>query len=174
MYQLIEKFFEKIRNGGIEVYNEFSFQHELGIFLRAQMPEKKVQFERNVSYFKLDKADFVKKEIDIVIFSAESLECVIELKYPRNGQVPETMFSFCKDIAFLEQLALSGFMVPIDSLPEWLQPFSLALPLTYGIEIFKGIMLKGYGIVDLWGEFLAIIAFSLFFLILSTVASREG
>ncbi len=33
----------------------------------------------------------------------------LELKYPRNGQVPESMFSFCKDIAFLEQLGLSGF-----------------------------------------------------------------
>lgn len=33
----------------------------------------------------------------------------LELKYPRNGQVPESMFSFCKDIAFLEQLVLSGF-----------------------------------------------------------------
>ncbi|MHA1910572.1 MAG: ABC transporter permease [Candidatus Kariarchaeaceae archaeon] len=74
----------------------------------------------------------------------------------------------------MPQLALSGFMVPVDSLPEWLQPVSLALPLTYGIEIFRGIMLKGYGIVDLWVEFLAIIAFSLFFLILSTVVSREG
>jgi ABC-2 type transport system permease protein len=74
----------------------------------------------------------------------------------------------------IPQLALSGFMVPIDSLPEWLQPFSLALPLTYGIEIFKGIMLKGYGIVDLWIEFLVIISFNLLFLILSTVASREG
>ena len=31
------------------------------------------------------------------------------MKYPRNGQVPESMFSFCKDIKFLEQLVNSGF-----------------------------------------------------------------
>ena len=74
----------------------------------------------------------------------------------------------------IPSIALSGFIVPIDSLPEWLQPFSLAVPLTYGIEIFRGIMLKGYGIVDLWVEFLVIIAFSLFFLILATLVSREG
>ena len=39
----------------------------------------------------------------------DDLSCVMELKFPRNGQVPESMFSFCKDIAFLEQLSESGF-----------------------------------------------------------------
>ncbi len=55
--------------------------------------------------------NFEKKEIDIAIFNDEplALHSVIELKFPRNGQVPETMFSFCKDIAFLEQLVDSGF-----------------------------------------------------------------
>lgn len=37
--------------------------------------------------------------------------CALELKYPRNGQVPESMYSFCKDIAFLEQLVNIGFEV---------------------------------------------------------------
>jgi hypothetical protein len=52
-----------------------------------------------------------KREIDISIFSPDmnELEAVIELKYPRNGQVPEQMFSFCKDISFLEQLTERKF-----------------------------------------------------------------
>ena len=33
----------------------------------------------------------------------------IELKYPLNGQYPERMYSFAKDIAFMEQLVESGF-----------------------------------------------------------------
>ena len=32
----------------------------------------------------------------------------IELKYPRNGQHPEQMFSFCKDITFAEELVEAG------------------------------------------------------------------
>ncbi|WP_409439693.1 hypothetical protein [Psychromonas sp. GE-S-Ul-11] len=72
-------------------------------------PNDKVQFERNVSHFDLDKCQFEKKEIDICIFSDSNLKCAIELKFPRNGQVPETMFSFCKDILFLEQLVMAGF-----------------------------------------------------------------
>lgn len=33
----------------------------------------------------------------------------IELKYPRNGQYPEQMYSFVKDIIFMEQLKTEGF-----------------------------------------------------------------
>ena len=37
------------------------------------------------------------------------LRLAVELKYPRAGQFPEQMFSFCKDIAFLEELKVAGF-----------------------------------------------------------------
>jgi hypothetical protein len=33
----------------------------------------------------------------------------IELKHPLNGQYPEQMFSFIKDIKFLEELIENGF-----------------------------------------------------------------
>lgn len=107
----IEEFVEYVGIGSVDIYNEFSLQHELGIFLRGKHPDKKVQFERNISYFGLNKAGFAKREIDISLFSSDKQvpNSVIELKYPRNGQVPEQMFSFCKDIAFLEQLTTSKF-----------------------------------------------------------------
>jgi hypothetical protein len=102
---LIEKFIKSIKNGNTVVYNEFSLQHELGIFLRNNK-KRKVQFERNVSYFsQMNKSNFIKKEIDIAIFQdKKSPKIAIELKYPRNGQYPEQMYSFCKDIMFIEQL----------------------------------------------------------------------
>jgi hypothetical protein len=106
----IAAFLQAIGAGAIDIYNEFSLQHELGIFLRGQLIDCKVQFERNVSDFKFDKSGFVKKEIDLVVTSpAGERLSAIELKYPRNGQVPESMFGFCKDISFLEQLVSSGF-----------------------------------------------------------------
>ncbi len=113
MDENIKDFFRKVDSGEIEIYNEFSLQHELGIFLREipKFKNKKIQFERNVSKFNLDKTEFVKKEIDISIFNKDmdNLSCVMELKYPKNGQYPESMFSFCKDIEFLEQLVKAGF-----------------------------------------------------------------
>jgi len=107
----IHQFLISVGNNDVEIYNEFSFQHELGLFLRQHITDHKIQFERNVSHFGFDKANFVKKEIDIAVFKDPDTQrsSVIELKFPRNGQVPETMFSFCKDISFLEQLVNAGF-----------------------------------------------------------------
>lgn len=104
--QQIEDFLRQVGSGAIEVYNEFSLQHELGIVLRNKFSDYKVQFERNVSYFGI--SGTIKKEIDIAIYNNKE-KYAIELKYPINGQYPETMFSFTKDIKFVEQLKENGF-----------------------------------------------------------------
>ncbi|MBO1513561.1 hypothetical protein [Metabacillus bambusae] len=104
-------FMNQVSDGTIEIYNEFSIQFELAIFLRADLPkEYKIQLERNINYFGLDKGHFLKKEMDIVVFNpaTEEKHC-IEIKYPTNGQYPEQMFSMCKDIKFLEELVDAGF-----------------------------------------------------------------
>src|SRR5229473_5006125 len=108
---LLPEFTELIASGKAEIYNEFSLQHEIGVFLRARLPEFVLRFERNVSYFFEERSGFTKREIDISVFSADktTLHYAIELKYPRNGQYPEQMFSFCKDIAFAEELKAAGF-----------------------------------------------------------------
>jgi hypothetical protein len=110
MINIINEFIDTVKTGEIDIYNEFSLQHELGIFLRSRFSNLKVQFERNVSFF-FRTGEFVKKEIDISIYASDKsrLHYAIELKYPRNGQYPEQMFSFCKDIMFAEELKRSGF-----------------------------------------------------------------
>jgi hypothetical protein len=108
----IVSFFAGIATGEIEVYNEFSLQHELGLFLRCQTPLGKIQFERNVSYFSFNQQQmFIKKEIDLSVLEPRTNRplIAIELKYPKNGQYPEQMFSFCKDLRFIEQLKNAGF-----------------------------------------------------------------
>ncbi len=109
MIEHIYGFVEELRSGNLEVYNEFSLQHELGIFIRSKQPEMKVQFERNVKYFFGTDEGFPKKEIDIAVWSEDEhggrdLSAAIELKFPRNGRYPETMFNFITDIAFCEKL----------------------------------------------------------------------
>ncbi len=126
MQEFIKQFVEQVKSGEVEVYNEFSLQHELGIFLRERLnpqkaDDKMVQFERNVCFFEQNKDHFIKKEMDICIFKKpkekpyknvdpKKTYCeAIELKFPHNGQYPEQMFSFCKDIQFLEELLKAGF-----------------------------------------------------------------
>lgn len=109
---LIASFVESIASGGTDdIYNEISLQHELGVFLRGRLPNYKVRFERNVTHFFESKSSFTKREIDLSVFSPDrsDLKYAIELKYPRNGQHPEQMFSFCKDVVFAEELSDAGF-----------------------------------------------------------------
>lgn len=110
MIDIISRFSGLVAQGEVEIYNEFSLQHELGIYLRSQLENKKVQFERNISFFGLEKSEAVKREIDIAVFASETApDVAIELKYPRNGQHPEQMFKFCEDVQFAEQLRHSKF-----------------------------------------------------------------
>ena len=50
----------------------------------------------------------------------------------------------------LPNILLSGFMFPREAMPEPAQWIGAALPLTYFLQVLRGILLKGVGIVDLW------------------------
>jgi len=124
--QLVGPFLSQIASGRTTIYNEFSLQHELGIYLRLAFPNLLVQFERNVRSFFPNSSSFTKHEIDISVLSSDSneLKWAIELKFPRNGQYPEQMFSFCRDILFAEQLKAAGFasagvVIVADDPPFW-------------------------------------------------------
>lgn len=106
--QHIEIFFSTVGRREIEIYNEFSLQHEFGIWLRshAHHPKIKIQFERTVRFFGID-GKLTKKEIDLACFEPPLVPImVMEFKFPRAGQVPIQMFKFCQDVAFVEELVL--------------------------------------------------------------------
>jgi ABC-2 type transport system permease protein len=53
-------------------------------------------------------------------------------------------------------LLLSGFMFPIESMPDLMQRFTAILPMRYFLIIVRGVMLKGVGIETLWSPALAL------------------
>ena len=100
-----------IRPRGIPFHNEAELQHELGYWLRRNLPLGMfTYFERPASSFFPSARGLVKKEIDLVVAPEDrSWHLAIELKCPRSGRVPETMFDACRDLQFLEQLITAGF-----------------------------------------------------------------
>ncbi|MEC4748014.1 hypothetical protein [Methylomicrobium sp. Wu6] len=108
---LIADFLRDAELRGVAFFNEAELQHELGYWLRAKLPvETNVHFERPADSFFPKAVGLVKKEIDLIVAGPnKSWHLAIELKCPRNGRVPETMFDACKDLQFLEQLVASGF-----------------------------------------------------------------
>ena len=69
----------------------------------------------------------------------------------------------------LPNVLLSGFMFPREAMPEAARWIGLALPLTYFLQVIRGIVLKGVGLVELWPQALALVGFALLFFTFSTL-----
>lgn len=61
---------------------------------------------------------------------------------------------------FLPSILLSGFMFPFAGMPRVIQWIAEALPLTHFLRLIRGIMLRGAGLMELWPDVLALIAFT--------------
>lgn len=46
-------------------------------------------------------------------------------------------------------ILLSGFMTPVQNMPDWLQPLSTVDPVRHFVEVMRAVLLKGAGIGDL-------------------------
>lgn len=67
----------------------------------------------------------------------------------------------------LPNLLLSGFMFPREAMPLAAQWLGLALPLTYFLEVLRGILLKGVGLEALWLQVALLAAFAVLFVMLA-------
>ncbi len=67
-------------------------------------------------------------------------------------------------ILMLPTILLSGFIFPVENMPDILQWLSCLVPAKYFIIIVKSIMLKGTGIAFVWKETLVLVFMMLFFI----------
>jgi len=58
----------------------------------------------------------------------------------------------------LPAIILSGFLYPIDAMPEFFQHLTLVNPLRHFLEIVRGIFLRGADVSDLWVQFVVLAA----------------
>ncbi len=81
-------------------------------------------------------------------------------------QVQALLMTFA---ATLPSILLSGFVFERDLMPTILQWLGYAIPLTYFLEILRGIVLRGAGIEDLWPSVVAMLALGLFLVTFASV-----
>jgi ABC transporter DrrB family efflux protein len=63
-------------------------------------------------------------------------------------------------LVILPSILLSGYIFPRDSIPAALAWISYFIPVTYFIEVLRGVILRGAGIRELWPQAVALAAFS--------------
>jgi ABC-2 type transport system permease protein len=70
-------------------------------------------------------------------------------------------------------LYLSGFVFPIENMPDLIQPITYLIPLRYFVVILRGIFLKGVGLETLWPQALALLAWGVAILTLAYMRSSK-
>ncbi|AHM57636.1 ABC-type multidrug transport system, permease component YbhS (plasmid) [Peptoclostridium acidaminophilum DSM 3953] len=73
----------------------------------------------------------------------------------------------------MPNLLLSGYMFPREAMPNAIYGLSTVLPLTYFIKVLRGIILKGNGFIELYKEFVILVAFGMAFLFIATIKFKK-
>jgi ABC-2 type transport system permease protein len=79
-----------------------------------------------------------------------------------------TVFFFLTPMMYL-----SGFIFPIENMPDWIQPLTFLIPLRYFLVILRGIFLKGVGLEVLWPQALALLVWGVAIVTLATLRSSK-
>ncbi|MFA0889765.1 MAG: ABC transporter permease [Synergistales bacterium] len=75
--------------------------------------------------------------------------------------------------ALMPSILLSGFMFPREAMPAFFRAVSNILPVTFFLQISRGILLKGVGLSALWPQVLSLFGLLVFFLGLSILKFRK-
>ena len=73
----------------------------------------------------------------------------------------------------IPMMYLSGFIFPIENMPEAIQPITYLIPLRYFVVILRGIFLKGVGLETLWPQALALFGWGAAILTLAYMRSSK-
>jgi ABC-2 type transport system permease protein len=73
----------------------------------------------------------------------------------------------------LPAMMLSGYIFPIEAMPEWLQVVSYLIPLRYYLIIIRSLLLKGVGIQSLQTEIIALMVFGVGLMTLASLRFRK-
>ena len=90
------------------------------------------------------------------LFIVASLSLGILISTVTKTQMQAMQLSF---FVFMPSILLSGFMFPRDAMPQFFKLLGNLLPLTFYLEILRGILLKGVGVSVLWQPILALILY---------------
>jgi ABC-2 type transport system permease protein len=59
---------------------------------------------------------------------------------------------------------LSGIIWPLEAIPAWLRPASYLLPTTYAVEAMRAVMMRGWGLEQIWIDIVALLVFAVVFM----------
>jgi len=77
-------------------------------------------------------------------------------------------------LVFAPQVFLSGILLPVEQMPQFLQAVARVLPLRYAVEGMREIMLQGKGLSGVTSELAVLAGFAVVLLVLAGVTVRRS
>ena len=105
-----------------------------------------------------------------MVFVTASLGMGLMISTLAQNQMQAFQMAF---FVMLPSIIMSGFIFPRAAMPQVIYWLSCIIPITYYLDIIRGIVLKGIGIQFLTGQVITLLGFSLFFLLVSTLRFRK-
>jgi ABC-2 type transport system permease protein len=96
------------------------------------------------------------------IFVSLSLGILISSKATSQAHAMQLAF-----LTILPSIFFSGYIFPRETMPKFFYALSFFVPATYFIDITRGIILRGAGLVHLWVDALALFAMGTFLLVIA-------
>jgi ABC-2 type transport system permease protein len=75
-------------------------------------------------------------------------------------------------ILLVPQILLGGLFFPVATLPPVLKQIALVLPVTYANYALKDVMLRGFGLGDIWPDLAALVAFAVLMVVGAAISLR--
>ena len=77
-------------------------------------------------------------------------------------------------LIIVPQVFICGVIFPVETLPDWLQWIAKFLPLTYGIDGIRAMMLEGKGLLDVGKEIAVLAGYAIALMALAGISLRRG
>ncbi len=92
-----------------------------------------------------------------IVFIVTSLGIGLLISTTCRSQVQAVQLTLA---LLLPSLLISGFVFPLEPMPWFIKIFSYSLPLTYYLEIIRGVVIKGIGLTQLWKQLTVLLLLS--------------
>lgn len=77
-------------------------------------------------------------------------------------------------LIILPTFLLAGIFWPVQAIPDFLRPVSYVIPPTYAVEAMRSVMVRGWGLGNIWLNIVVLLAFAVVFLTLSVKSLQRG